>query len=62
MLKCGNQLFADALFNYTNGTKTLEGTQATASIFTSYPAPYLSAGSAFGDLVIKQSNYTNTCS
>ncbi|XP_003475627.1 aquaporin-10 [Cavia porcellus] len=45
-------LYYDALQNYTDGKLTVTGPKETASIFTTYPAPYLSLNNGFLDQVI----------
>ncbi|XP_004629867.1 aquaporin-10 [Octodon degus] len=45
-------LYYDALQNYTGGNLTVTGPKETASIFTTYPAPYLSLNNGFLDQVI----------
>lgn len=42
---------ADALQNYTGGNLTVTGPKETASIFATYPAPYLSLSGGFLDQV-----------
>lgn len=42
---------ADALQNYTGGNLTVTGPRETASIFATYPAPYLSLNNGFLDQV-----------
>lgn len=42
---------ADALQNYTGGNLTVTGPKETASIFATYPAPYLSLKNGFLDQV-----------
>lgn len=42
---------ADALQNYTGGNLTVTGPKETASIFATYPAPYLSLNNGFLDQV-----------
>lgn len=41
----------DALQNYTGGNLTVTGPKETASIFATYPAPYLSLNNGFLDQV-----------
>lgn len=41
----------DALQNYTSGNLTVTGPKETASIFATYPAPYLSLNNGFLDQV-----------
>ena len=41
----------DALQNYTGGNLTVTGPKETASIFATYPAPYLSLKNGFLDQV-----------
>ncbi|XP_055979644.1 aquaporin-10 [Sorex fumeus] len=45
-------LYYDALQNYTGGNLTVTGPKETASIFATYPAPYLSINNGFLDQVI----------
>ncbi|XP_053330395.1 aquaporin-10 [Spea bombifrons] len=45
-------LYHDAIQNYTNGNLTVYGPRETASIFCSYPAPYLSIANGFLDQVM----------
>ncbi|XP_020847086.1 aquaporin-10 [Phascolarctos cinereus] len=45
-------LYYDALQNYTGGNLTVTGPKETASIFATYPAPYLSLGNGFLDQVL----------
>ncbi|KAM5256455.1 aquaporin-10 [Ctenodactylus gundi] len=45
-------LYYDALQNYTGGNLTVTGPKETASIFATYPAPYLSLNNGFLDQVI----------
>ncbi|XP_043856020.1 aquaporin-10 [Dromiciops gliroides] len=45
-------LYYDALQNYTGGNLTVTGPKETASIFATYPAPYLSLENGFLDQVI----------
>ncbi|XP_063804007.1 aquaporin-10 [Pseudophryne corroboree] len=45
-------LYYDAIQAYTNGTLTVFGPRETASIFSSYPAPYLSTWNGFLDQVM----------
>ncbi|XP_075049320.1 aquaporin-10 isoform X2 [Mixophyes fleayi] len=45
-------LYYDAIQNYTNGNLTVVGPRETASIFTSYPSPYLSTWNGFLDQVM----------
>ncbi|NXK28675.1 AQP3 protein, partial [Arenaria interpres] len=40
-------LYYDALYDYTKGNFTVTGPTATASIFSTYPAPYVSLPGAF---------------
>ncbi|KAM6109271.1 aquaporin-7-like [Phoenicopterus ruber ruber] len=40
-------LYYDALYNYTKGNFTVTGPTATASIFATYPAPYVSLPGGF---------------
>ncbi|KAB0357791.1 hypothetical protein FD754_001947 [Muntiacus muntjak] len=42
-------LYYDALQNYTGGTLTVAGPKEMASIFATYPAPYLSLSNGFLD-------------
>lgn len=42
---------ADALWSYTGGNLTVTGPKETASIFATYPAPYLSLNNGFLDQV-----------
>uniref|UniRef100_A0A8C9AE43 Aquaporin 10 n=1 Tax=Prolemur simus TaxID=1328070 RepID=A0A8C9AE43_PROSS len=44
-------LYYDALQNYTGGNLTVTGPKETASIFATYPAPYLSLNNGFLDQV-----------
>ncbi|NWR74225.1 AQP7 protein, partial [Centropus unirufus] len=45
-------LYYDALYDYTNGVFTVTGPNATASIFSTYPAPYVSlAGGFFSEFI-----------
>lgn len=41
----------DAIYHYSNGTLTVTGPRETASIFATYPAPYLSLSNGFLDQV-----------
>ncbi|XP_036611481.1 aquaporin-10 [Trichosurus vulpecula] len=45
-------LYYDALQNYTGGNLTVTGPKETASIFATYPAPYLSLQNGFLDQVL----------
>ncbi|KAK2498002.1 hypothetical protein MC885_016419 [Smutsia gigantea] len=45
-------LYYDALQNCTNGKLTVTGPNETASIFATYPAPYLSLNNGFLDQVL----------
>ncbi|XP_012513950.1 PREDICTED: aquaporin-10 [Propithecus coquereli] len=45
-------LYYDALQNYTGGNLTVTGPKETASIFATYPAPYLSLNNGFLDQVL----------
>ncbi|XP_072283501.1 aquaporin-10 [Pyxicephalus adspersus] len=45
-------LYYDAIQNYTGGNLTVYGPRETASIFCSYPAPYLSIRNGFLDQVM----------
>uniref|UniRef100_F6XXM9 Aquaporin 10 n=1 Tax=Monodelphis domestica TaxID=13616 RepID=F6XXM9_MONDO len=45
-------LYYDALKNYTGGNLTVTGPKETASIFATYPAPYLSLENGFFDQVL----------
>ncbi|XP_048212833.1 aquaporin-10 isoform X1 [Perognathus longimembris pacificus] len=45
-------LYYDALQNYTGGDLTVTGPKETASIFATYPAPYLSLNNGFLDQVL----------
>ncbi|XP_068027353.1 aquaporin-10-like isoform X3 [Melanerpes formicivorus] len=45
-------LYYDAIWSYANGTLLASGPRETASIFATYPAPYLSLSSGFLDQVI----------
>ncbi|XP_068934058.1 aquaporin-10 [Petaurus breviceps papuanus] len=45
-------LYYDALQNYTGGNLTVTGPKETASIFATYPAPYLSLENGFLDQVL----------
>ncbi|KAM5129700.1 aquaporin-10 [Mantella aurantiaca] len=45
-------LYYDAIQSYTGGNLTVYGPRETASIFTSYPAPYLSIANGFLDQVM----------
>uniref|UniRef100_A0A670JL71 Aquaporin 10 n=1 Tax=Podarcis muralis TaxID=64176 RepID=A0A670JL71_PODMU len=44
-------LYYDAIHSYSNGTLAVTGPRETASIFATYPAPYLSLGNGFFDQV-----------
>ncbi|XP_068171759.1 aquaporin-7 [Antennarius striatus] len=44
-------VYYDAIFNYCGGNFTVTGARATAGIFATYPAPYLSVLSGFVDQV-----------
>ncbi|CAH2327315.1 aquaporin-10 [Pelobates cultripes] len=46
-------LYYDAIQDYTKGNLTVYGPRETASIFSSYPAPYLSLSNGFLDQVMK---------
>lgn len=41
----------DAIYHYSNGTLQVTGPRETASIFATYPAPYLSLRNGFFDQV-----------
>uniref|UniRef100_F1MNJ1 Aquaporin 10 n=2 Tax=Bos TaxID=9903 RepID=F1MNJ1_BOVIN len=45
-------LYHDALQNYPGGSLTVTGPKETASIFATYPAPYLSLSNGFLDQVL----------
>ncbi|XP_008262603.1 aquaporin-10 [Oryctolagus cuniculus] len=45
-------VYYDALQNYTGGNLTVTGPRETASIFTTYPASYLSLSNGFWDQVL----------
>ncbi|XP_037669976.1 aquaporin-10 [Choloepus didactylus] len=45
-------LYYDAIQNYTGGNLTVSGPKETASIFATYPAPYLSLNNGFLDQVL----------
>ncbi|KAG8456868.1 hypothetical protein GDO86_002600 [Hymenochirus boettgeri] len=45
-------LYAEALYTYSGGNLTVTGPLETASIFATYPQPYLSIGGGFLDQVI----------
>ncbi|XP_056402482.1 aquaporin-10 isoform X1 [Hyla sarda] len=45
-------LYYDAIHHYTNGNLTVYGPRETASIFSTYPAPYLSIRNGFLDQVM----------
>nr|XP_028566817.1 aquaporin-10-like isoform X1 [Podarcis muralis] len=45
-------LYYDAIHSYSNGTLAVTGPRETASIFATYPAPYLSLGNGFFDQVL----------
>ncbi|XP_045311928.1 aquaporin-10 isoform X2 [Leopardus geoffroyi] len=45
-------VYYDALQNYTGGNLTVTGPKETASIFATYPAPYLSLNNGFLDQVL----------
>ncbi|XP_039074866.1 aquaporin-10 [Hyaena hyaena] len=45
-------LYHDTLQNYTGGNLTVTGPKETASIFATYPAPYLSLNNGFLDQVL----------
>ncbi|XP_066461988.1 aquaporin-10 [Eleutherodactylus coqui] len=45
-------LYYDAIQHYTNGNLTVYGPRETASIFSTYPAPYLSIRNGFLDQVM----------
>ncbi|XP_062963259.1 aquaporin-10 [Cynocephalus volans] len=45
-------LYHDAIQNYTGGNLTVTGPKETASIFATYPAPYLSLDNGFLDQVL----------
>ncbi|XP_037356063.1 aquaporin-10 [Talpa occidentalis] len=45
-------LYYDALQNYTGGNLTVTGPKETASIFATYPAPYLTLKNGFLDQVL----------
>ncbi|XP_062868320.1 aquaporin-7 [Trichomycterus rosablanca] len=45
-------LYYDAIFSYCDGNLTVSGTKATAGIFATYPAPYLSIHFGFLDQVL----------
>lgn len=43
--------FAEAIYDYCGGNMTVTGVKATAGIFATYPAPYLSLLGGFIDQV-----------
>lgn len=43
--------YAEAIFDYCGGNLTVTGVKATAGIFATYPAPYLSLMAGFVDQV-----------
>lgn len=43
--------FAEAIYDYCGGNLTVTGVRATAGIFATYPAPYLSLLAGFIDQV-----------
>lgn len=43
--------FAEAIYDYCGGNLTVTGAKATAGIFATYPAPYLSLMAGFIDQV-----------
>nr|XP_060613909.1 aquaporin-10 isoform X2 [Anolis sagrei ordinatus] len=45
-------LYYDAIHHYSNGTLAVTGPRETASIFATYPAPYLSLWNGFFDQVL----------
>ncbi|XP_068107918.1 aquaporin-7-like isoform X2 [Hyperolius riggenbachi] len=45
-------LYYEALYNYCGGNFTVTGEKETASIFATYPQPYLSTGGGFLDQVV----------
>ncbi|XP_077177829.1 phospholipid-transporting ATPase ID isoform X3 [Paroedura picta] len=45
-------LYYDAIHHYSNGTLTVSGPRETASIFATYPSPYLSLRNGFLDQVL----------
>ncbi|KAK1174143.1 aquaporin-7 [Acipenser oxyrinchus oxyrinchus] len=45
-------VYYDALFEFCRGNFTVTGPRATAGIFATYPAPYLSVGGGFLDQVL----------
>ncbi|XP_007429176.1 aquaporin-10 [Python bivittatus] len=45
-------LYYDAIYSYSNGTLRVTGPRETASIFATYPAPYLSLRNGFFDQVL----------
>ncbi|XP_064821746.1 aquaporin-7 isoform X2 [Oncorhynchus masou masou] len=45
-------LYYDAIYHYCGGNLTVSGPKATAGIFATYPAPYLSLHAGFLDQVI----------
>ncbi|XP_018110968.1 aquaporin-9 isoform X1 [Xenopus laevis] len=45
-------IYYDALYNYTGGILTVDGPNATAYIFATYPQPYLSILGGFADQVM----------
>ncbi|XP_015668865.1 aquaporin-10 [Protobothrops mucrosquamatus] len=45
-------LYYDAIHSYSNGTLRVTGPRETASIFATYPAPYLSTPNGFFDQVL----------
>lgn len=47
----GPAYFSDALIKYTGGVFTIDGPNATAHIFATYPAPYLSTMNGLADQV-----------
>lgn len=44
-------VFSEAIHNYCGGNLTVTGPKATAGIFATYPAPYLSLVAGFVDQV-----------
>ncbi|XP_030623879.1 aquaporin-7 [Chanos chanos] len=45
-------VYYDALMNYSGGNLTVSGPKATAAIFATYPAPYISISTGFLDQVV----------
>lgn len=54
--------YAEAIHDYCGGNLTVTGAKATAGIFATYPAPYLSLLAGFIDQVAMKPDYTKAAS